>query len=1325
MAMLNFAPFNYGSETWKSYTARFECFLVAHDLTELTDERKCAFFLSVCGTDVFHTARALTAPEPIKAVPWPVLLAKLMSHYAPSPSKIARRHAFHQRSQAEGESVSAYVAALRSAALHCEFRDLDEALLDRLVCGLRDLKLQKRLLTKADLSFQSVFDEVRAAEMSTASLATIAKSRSTPTAQSANTFSTATGLPDTESDDSDAEGQEEDINRLYEANKKSVTRRKGDPKSACGGCGGNHERAECRFRQALCQRCGRKGHIAWVCRAAQPMSSSELQTDRFRHPRNQTEGPKKPRMDCHAILRNANQGLACHQVQKKIQLTVNIEGRPCEMELDTGSATSIVSWSMIKRLLPQLSKRQLQDCNLTLRDYQGNLIPVIGTRKVRVQFKGFSGRLPLIIVEGRLPSLLGLDWFQSLGLQISGIHNVGTSALDCLVNEFPAVFDGTLGRYTDTPVSFNLDPAVQPVRMKPRRVPIALKPKVDTELDKLVAQGVLEPVDHARWETPIVLPIKPDGSVRICADYRCSINRALPSNAYPVPVVQHLLHTLGEGSIFAKLDLAQEYQQLVMDDDAAEAQTIIMHRGAFRCRRLQFGVSIAPGLFQSLMERLLQGLRGVVPYFDDVLISAASLEELMARLREVLRKFQQVGLKVKRDKCQIAVPQIEFLGFLIDGRGIHPTAAKTKAIVEAPAPTNRAELQTFLGLLNFYAMFLPHKASVAEPLHRLLDSGAAWVWGRREATAFLAVKHLLISNDVLIQYSEHLPLVLACDASPYGVGAVLCHQLPSGAEVPIAFFSRTLSASERNYAQIDKEALAIVAGVRRFHHYLYGRPFLIVTDHKPLLGLLAGDRPAPQVLSPRMTRWFVFLASYDYQLHHRPGKQIAHADALSRCPLPEAPEDPVAGSPVFLIDNLNLPISAADITRLSARDQVISRVLDWVRRGWPKDQVDPAFLPFKSRLAELSVQRGCLLWGHRVVVPPSLRTTVLQQLHQAHPGIVRMKALGRSYVWWPKLDQDIAAHVADCTRCQSAQALPPKAEPRTWEPPSSPWSRVHVDFAGPIQGRMLFIAVDAFSKWVEVVHMPSTTADALVATLCRLFATHGLPDVLVSDNGPQLTSATFEAFLASQGIRHALTSPFHPASNGLAERAVRSVKEALAKMDHLPWQQRIDAFLLAHHSTPSPETNTSPAELLMGRRLRTTLDCLHPAYIAPSPLDSRGGSGSTTAELGDATATSCGADTSRQPSYSHLQTHTFKQTTRGPEAREQRTNRLPGAQTEATTYLVGWHRPWLVDDPSDRHPAKKGPRQGIQIFQAALKGLECPAESGGGQRIYRTTHARA
>lgn len=182
-------------------------------------------------------------------------------------------------------------------------------------------------------------------------------------------------------------------------------------------------------------------------------------------------------------------------------------------------------------------------------------------------------------------------------------------------------------------------------------------------------------------------PVKQDGSIRICADFKCTLNRALQAHPYPVPVVQHLLHSLGQGTIFAKLDMAQAYQQLPVDDAMAAAQTIVTHWDAFKCHSLQFGVSVAPGLFQSLMERLLHGIPGVIPYFDDVLISASSKSTFINRIRQVLTRFKQKGLKLKKAKCKFGVPQVEFLRFLIDAKGIHPTLSKVEAIKNAPAPT--------------------------------------------------------------------------------------------------------------------------------------------------------------------------------------------------------------------------------------------------------------------------------------------------------------------------------------------------------------------------------------------------------------------------------------------------------------------------------------------------------------------------------------------------------------------------------------------------------------------------------------------------------------
>ncbi|XP_032068994.1 uncharacterized protein K02A2.6-like [Thamnophis elegans] len=265
------------------------------------------------------------------------------------------------------------------------------------------------------------------------------------------------------------------------------------------------------------------------------------------------------------------------------------------------------------------------------------------------------------------------------------------------------------------------------------------------------------------------------------------------------------------------------------------------------------------------------------------------------------------------------------------------------------------------------------------------------------------------------------------------------------------------------------------------------------------------------------------------------------------------------------------------------------------------DKVAEGFKPFKIRQAELSLHGGCLVWGDQVVIPTALRPQVLSLLHKDHPGIARMKALARNYVWWPLLDSEIAAYVGRCTPCQQSRPNPPAGPAREWEALRGPWSRLHLDFAGPFHGQNFLIVVDAYSRWVELVLMGSTTAESTVRALRRLFATHGLPDLVVLDNGPQFMSTTFQEFLAGQGIRHAPIAPYHPASNGRAERAVRSAKEALGRMDRGDWQEKVAAYLLSQHSTPCPTTNRSPSELLMGRRLRTPLDRLHPLYSGDQP----------------------------------------------------------------------------------------------------------------------------
>ena len=299
---------------------------------------------------------------------------------------------------------------------------------------------------------------------------------------------------------------------------------------------------------------------------------------------------------------------------------------------------------------------------------------------------------------------------------------------------------------------------------------------------------------------------------------------------------------------------------------------------------------------------------------------------------------------------------------------------------------------------------------------------------------------------------------------------------------------------------------------------------------------------------------------------------------------------------MFNIAQINcLPVTAAQVAKTTQSDPVLSKILQFVKQGWPME-VSENLKPYKSRSNELTVQGSCLLWGIRVIVPEKLRGDVLKELHSSHPGISRMKGIARSYVWWPGLDKNIEDMVKACTECQSVKETPPLAPLHPWIWPSRPWERIHVDFAGPFLGKMYFIIVDAHSKWPEVFEMPSTSAEQTVCTLRNLFASYGLPLQLVSDNGPQFVSSCFEQFMKVNGIKHIRCAPYHPSSNGLAERFVRSFKEALktGNTSGISSTQRLANFLLSYRSSPHATTGCSPSSLFLKRDLRTRMDLLKP-----------------------------------------------------------------------------------------------------------------------------------
>lgn len=284
-------------------------------------------------------------------------------------------------------------------------------------------------------------------------------------------------------------------------------------------------------------------------------------------------------------------------------------------------------------------------------------------------------------------------------------------------------------------------------------------------------------------------------------------------------------------------------------------------------------------------------------------------------------------------------------------------------------------------------------------------------------------------------------------------------------------------------------------------------------------------------------------------------------------------------------------MKASDIAQSTSKDPVLSRVRELTLNGWPGHAKEETLKPFFMRKTEPSVEQGCVFWGMRVVVPPALRSKLLHDLHQGHPGMCRIKALARSYMWWPCLDKDIEKTVQECSACQAVRQLQAVAPLHCWKWPTLVWQRIHIDFCEK-EKQYFLVLVDSHSKWLEVVHMTTMTSTKTIEVLRSIFASYGLPEEVVSDNGPQFTSSEYKQFLRSNGIKQTLVPAYHPASNGAAERTVQTVKSSLMKQvladkASVTLQHRLANFLLMYRSTPHTVSGVSPAELFLKHQLRT------------------------------------------------------------------------------------------------------------------------------------------
>ena len=766
-------------------------------------------------------------------------------------------------------------------------------------------------------------------------------------------------------------------------------------------------------------------------------------------------------------------------------------------------------------------------------------------------------------------------------------HSRPDTAYQELLQEFPEVVNPSKRMpKVKHQVEHHIEMVGRPVSAKYRRLDAAKLKAAREEFLEMERQGIVRRSDSS-WASPLHMVRKADGSWRPCGDFR-RLNVQTQPDRYTCPNIGDLTARLAGCKVFSKLDLRKGYHQVPVRKADIKKTAIITPFGLFEFLRMPFGLRNAGQTFQRMMDNVLAGLDYTFVYLDDVLVASASHEEHAVHLREVLSRLSKHGLVLNAEKCQLGVPELDYLGHHVAASGIKPIVDRVAAIKDFPLPSDVGHLQTYLGMVNFYRRFLPAAARVLRPLTDSLQGGGrgAIMWTAEMKKAFEDSKLALYNACELAHPDPRAEISLVVDASDTHVGAVLQQTARGQLTRPLAFFSAKLDKAQRKYSAFDRELLAVYLGIRHFRWLLEGRVFYVVTDHKPLTFAMLKMADA---WSARQQRHLSFISEFSTDIRHIAGRENVVADALSW------PSAAVTPGQVAVVT----PSTSGRLDfRVLAREQSVC--------------VETQQLMENTCLqtAEVVVD-GVPLWCDvstgliRPLVPESQRKAVFNAIHElAHPGTRATRRLVTSRFVWPRCSSDVATWCKQCPGCARGKiTIQEKTAPALIPVPEKRFSHVHVDLVGPLPPSKegythVLTVIDRSTRWPEVFPVRDLTAQECADTFTAGWvARYGVPHTVTSDRGTQFSSAIWDCMCRTLGIKHVSTTAYHPQSNGMIERFHRQLKEALrarqcgtAWLEHLPW------VLLGLRAAPKETSGVSSAEAVFGTPL------VLPSQAQPPPV---------------------------------------------------------------------------------------------------------------------------
>lgn len=1150
------------AENYKRFKQRYQLYVKASGAdVKLNDEGQIALFLHTIGDEVTQIYNTFDLTSSTK---FDDLIKKFDNYFIPQKNESMNRHIFFSRVMKEDECIDDYVTELRILSNDCNFESLRDSLIrDQIIRGIREKSLRERLLKEHGLDLNKCIQICKTFEITCIQMQKFEKENKIEVAEVKRNSKYEYNKNQSKGKSQTAQGRQSEVS-IHNASKKN---------SSCYKCGYSHG-YKCPAYNVQCRKCGRRGHFARVCK-----NKNKVQVI------NESLSSDVVISSIKVGTINKNDLFESLQVGSKI----------IDFKLDTGSDCNVLPLKIIKQLG---CNTMIKSSNIKLHNYDGSQINSLGFIDLRCKLiNNRQVNLRFQVVKANCTPILGWNTMEHLKLferkylrQIKCNKN-----MQChdIINKYIQIFDtNKIGCIKGIEYDIKLKEGAQGKVEPCRGVPIALHKPLKIELDRMVQMGIIDKVtEPTDYVSNVVIVKKPDGKLKICMDPG-NLNNCIKREHFKLPTFEEVSSKMTGASIFSKIDATAAFFQIKLSEASSKLCVFNTPFGRYYFKRLPYGISSAPEIFHRHFKELFENIQGCEVFIDDIVIYAKNKEEHDFILNKVLYTVKENGVILNLNKCQFGVKEINYLGHILSKDGIKPDPQKINAIICLDKPKNVKEVQTVLGMITYVAKFIPNLSQTCEPLRKLIKKDSEWVWGKQQELAFKTLKEILISAPVLQYFDPEKSCKLSVDASKDALGAVLLQN-----NLPVAYASKAMTETQKVYAQIEKEMLAIVFGCTRFHQYIYGKRVQVESDHRPLETIFKKslcDVPL------RLQRMRLHLQKYDIDVKYRPGKELLIADALSRNYIKsndDIKEKEIEAQVGMIIESI--PVKSCrleEIKKETENDREFDLLKKYIIDGWPDniEKVPNSLRDYCTFKEELFVYDDLIFKNNCVVIPMSMRQNMLEQLHYNHLGVEKCKARARSCIFWPHMNKEIENKVQNCNTCCRFKKRNSKEPMTIREMPHKPWSVLGSDVFY-YKEKPFLIIVDHYSKYFEIISLNNLSAEVTIAAFKSVFARFGIPDILYSDNGTNFCNQKFREFTKNWNFTHRTSSPTFPQSNGLAERYVQTVKNLFKKADY----EKKDKFLalLEYRNTPNVDMeNKTPSELLMNRNVQGLL----PQYSCPS-----------------------------------------------------------------------------------------------------------------------------